>query len=65
MIKAGRETGNSSTHSVDDDIVIAKVTGKTSKTITIPDTVCEFLDINFGDILKLKILDKKESKKKK
>jgi len=48
-----------------DDIVIVKVTGNTSKTITIPDTVCEFLDIDFGDILKLKIQDKRKGKKKK
>ena len=48
----------------DDDIIIVKVTGKSSKTITIPDTVCEFLDIDFGDILKLKIQDKRKGKKK-
>ena len=48
-----------------DDIIIVKVTGNTSKTITIPDTVCEFLDIDFGDILKLKIQDKRKGKKKK
>ncbi len=49
----------------DDNIVIVKVTGKTSKTITIPDTVCEFLDIDFGDILKLRIQDKRKGKKRK
>jgi DNA-binding Xre family transcriptional regulator len=49
----------------DDDIIIVKVTGNTSKTITIPDTVCEFLDIDFGDILKLKIKDKRKGKKRK
>jgi DNA-binding Xre family transcriptional regulator len=48
----------------DDNIVIVKVTGKTSKTITIPDTVCEFLDIDFGDILKLRIQDKRKGKSK-
>lgn len=49
---------------VDDASIIVKVTGKTSKTITIPDTVCEFLGINFGDIVKLDIKDIKRGKKK-
>ena len=49
---------------VDDASIIVKVTGKTSKTITIPDTVCEFLGIDFGDIVKLNIKDIKRGKKK-
>ncbi|MEM3074522.1 MAG: hypothetical protein QW727_01100 [Candidatus Pacearchaeota archaeon] len=49
----------------EDDIIIAKVTGKSSKTITIPDTVCEFLGIDFGDLLKLRIQDIKKGKRKK
>jgi len=48
-----------------DDSFIVKVTGKSSKTITIPDTVCKFLDIDFGDILKLNIQDKKKVRRKK
>ena len=63
MIRRGDEPNISHTASVDDDIIIVKVTGKSSKTITVPDTVCEFLDIDFGDILKLKILDRKKAKK--
>ena len=49
--------GNSedSQKGVDNNIFIVRVTGKTSKTIVIPDTVCEFADIGFGDILKLDI----------
>ncbi len=63
LAKGGMERGESS--GSDDNIVIVKVTGKTSKTITIPDTVCEFLDIDFGDILKLRIQDKRKGKKRK
>ena len=48
-----------------DDIFIVKVTGTNSKTIIIPDAVCDFSDINFGDIIKLKILEIKSEKKKK
>jgi len=44
---------------------IVKVTGNTSKTITIPDAVCEFCDIDFGDLIKLKITEIKSGKKKK
>lgn len=61
MVERG---GSPASVSSDDDIIIVKVTGKSSRTITIPDTVCEFLDIDFGDILKLKITDKKKVKKK-
>ena len=49
---------------VDDNIIIVKVTGNTSKTITIPDTICDFCDIDFGDIIKLKIQEIKKAKKK-
>ena len=48
----------------DDNIFIVKVTGNTSKTITIPDTVCEFCDIDFGDLIKLVIKDIKSGKQK-
>ena len=48
-----------------DDIFIVKVTGTNSRTINIPDAVCEFCDINSGDIVKLKILEIKSEKKKK
>ena len=37
-----------------DDIFIVKVTGTNSRTINIPDAVCEFCDVNSGDIIKLK-----------
>ena len=50
---------------VDGASIIVKVTGKTSKTITIPDTVCEFYDIDFGDIIRLSIKDIKHKKAKK
>jgi hypothetical protein len=50
---------------VEDITFIVKVTGKTSKTITIPDTVCEFSDIEFGDILRLKVQNIKKRKGKK
>ena len=49
---------------IDETSIIVKVTGNTSKTITIPDTVCEFLGIDFGDIVKLNIKDIKRGKKK-
>jgi len=48
-----------------DDIFIVKVTGTNSRTIIIPDAVCDFSDIHFGDIIKLKILEIKSEKKKK
>ena len=48
-----------------DNIFIVRVTGKTSKTIIIPDTVCEFVGIDFGDILKLNIQEIKPGKDKK
>ena len=51
---------------VEDTTIIVKVTGRSSKTITIPDTVCEFSGIDFGDILKLTIKDiKKLARRKK
>jgi len=53
-----------SQNDVENNIFIVRVTGKTSKTIIIPDTVCEFADINFGDILKLDIKAIKKGKKK-
>lgn len=46
------------------NIFIVKVRGKeNSKTVQIPDSVCEFCDINIGDLIKLEILEKKSSKK--
>lgn len=46
------------------NIFIVKVRGKeNSKTVQIPDSVCEFCDINIGDLIKLEILEKKPSKK--
>ena len=49
-----------------DDIFIVKVTGTNSRTINIPDAVCDFCNIFSGDIIKLKILEiKSETKKKK
>jgi len=48
-----------------DDIFIVKVTGTNSRTINIPDTVCEFSNIYSGVILKLKILEIKSENKKK
>ena len=48
-----------------DDIFIVKVTGTNSRTINIPDAVCEFSDIHTGDIIKLKILEIKSEKRKK
>ena len=48
-----------------DDIFIVKVTGTNSKTINIPDAVCEFSDIAPGDIIKFKILEIKSNRKKK
>ncbi len=48
-----------------DDIFIVKVTGTNSRTINIPDPVCEFSDIHTGDIIKLKILEIKSEKRKK
>lgn len=46
------------------NIFIVKVRGKeNSKTVQIPDSVCEFCDINIGELIKLEILEKKSSKK--
>ncbi len=39
-----------------DDIFIVKVTGTNSRTINIPDPVCEFSDIQAGGIIKVNIL---------
>jgi len=48
-----------------DDIFIAKVRGKeNSKTIQIPDSICEFCNINLGDLIKLNIIEIKRSNKK-
>ena len=47
-----------------DDIFIVKVTGTHSRTINIPDAVCDFCDVDTGDIIKLKILEIKPKKKK-
>ena len=49
----------------DETTIIVKVTGKTSKTITIPDTVCEFYGIDFSDIVRISIRDIKKGKKEK
>ena len=47
------------------NIFIVKVRGKeNSKTIQIPDSMCEFCDIKLGDLIKLKILEIKSSKGK-
>ena len=48
---------------VDGASIIVKVTGKTSKTITIPDTVCEFYGIDFADIIRISIKDIRRGKK--
>ena len=48
-----------------DDIFIVKVGGATSKTIHIPDEVCKFCNIERGDLIKLKLLDKKKGVKNK
>ena len=46
------------------NIFIVKVRGKeNSKTVQIPDSLCEFCDINLGDLIKLEILEIKTSKK--
>jgi len=49
-----------------DDIFIVEVnkssTGST-KMISIPQEVCRFCDINEGDLVKLKLLEKKSKKK--
>jgi len=46
------------------NIFIVKVRGKeNSKTVQIPDSVCEFCNINLGDLIKLEILEIKTSKK--
>lgn len=49
-----------------DDIFIVEVTGTTTKTINVPKAVCEFCDLNEGDIVKIKFLEimcKKDKKK--
>lgn len=49
-----------------ENIFIVKVRGKeNSKTIQIPDAVCEFCNINLGDLIKLEVIEIKPSKKKK
>ena len=46
------------------NIFIVKVRGKeNSKTVQIPDSVCEFCGINLGDLIKLEIIETKPSKK--
>jgi len=46
------------------NIFIVKVRGKeNSKTVQIPDSVCEFCNINLGDLIKLEIIETKPSKK--
>ncbi|MBS3145373.1 hypothetical protein J4414_01055 [Candidatus Woesearchaeota archaeon] len=46
------------------DIFISKVRGKeNSKTIQIPDSVCDFCDIELGDLIKLGIVEIKHFKK--
>jgi hypothetical protein len=47
-----------------DDIFIVKVTGNSSKTINIPDAVCEFCGINNGDLIKLKLIEKRNNNAK-
>jgi hypothetical protein len=50
-----------------DDIFIVEVTGTSSKTINIPKAVCEFCNLNDGDIIKIKVLEimsKEDGKKK-
>lgn len=47
------------------NIFIVKVGGTKSKTINIPDAVCEFCDIHQGDLIKLKLLDKSFSNQNK
>ena len=45
------------------NIFISKVRGKeNSKTIQIPDSVCDFCDINLGDLMKLEIIETKKGK---
>ncbi len=46
------------------NIFIVKVRGKeNSKTVQIPNSLCEFCDINLGDLIKLEIIEIKPSKK--
>ncbi len=48
-----------------DNIFISKVRGKeNSKTIQIPDSICEFCDVNLGDLIKLNIIEIKTLNKK-
>jgi len=49
------------------DIFIAKVkkTSSSTKTISIPIEFCEFCEIDDGDLIKLKLLEKKSKTKKK
>lgn len=44
------------------NIFIVKVVGTSSKTINIPDDVCNFCNIKRGDLIKLKLLEKKKVK---
>jgi len=47
-----------------DNIFISKVRGKeNSKTIQIPESICEFCEINLGDLIKLNIIEIKHPKK--
>ena len=47
------------------DIFIAKVRGKeNSKTVQIPNSVCEFCNINIEDLIKLEIIEIKSLDKK-
>jgi|WetSurMetagenome_2_1015567.scaffolds.fasta_scaffold1627172_2 hypothetical protein len=53
------------TQKEEDNIFIVEVCGSSSKTINIPDEVCKFCNITHGDLIKLKILDKKANQSKK
>lgn len=48
-----------------ENIFIVRVGGSGSKTINIPEEVCEFCGINQGDLIKLKLIDKKSELNKK
>jgi len=46
------------------DIFISKVRGKeNSKTIQIPESICEFCNVSLGDLIKLNIIEIKHPKK--
>lgn len=46
------------------NIFIVKIRGKeNSKTIQIPDSICEFCDIKLGDLIKLEIIEIKTPNK--